>query len=155
MGRHKMRLFKSSLIHALLCGSALSTASGDGSTTGDEILENWFRELSNFEMPEVRSLLVPNRHCYYCRSTEFSSGQDNVGGECFTPDPASTTFKPIDEKDYGCFTMYGYLKKSGQKVIYRTSAYSKSEENRCRKVNFRDFISNDSNADPDEELIYC
>ena len=49
-----------------------------------------------------------------------------------------------DDDDYGCFTMYGYLKKSGQKVIYRTSAYSKSEENRCRIVNFRDFISHDS-----------
>ena len=40
--------------------------------------------------------------------------------------------------------MYGYLKKSGEKVIYRTSAYSKSEENRCKTVDFKEFVSDDT-----------
>ena len=90
-----MKLFKPSIFHAFLCGGVFSTASGDGGATGDKLIESWLRDLSGYDMPEMRSLFTPDRHCYYCRSAEFSSSDDNIGGECFTPDTASTTFRKI------------------------------------------------------------
>lgn len=80
-------------------------SSGDGSTEMD-LIKNWFSELSalpktplqlqnQIDGRSIDDIDSTDRSCYYCRSTEFVSGQDSVGGECFIPEPLMTTSKKI------------------------------------------------------------
>ena len=80
-------------------------SSGDGSTEMD-LIKNWFSELSalpktppqhqnQIDGRSIENLVSTDRSCYYCRISEFSTGKDSLGGECFIPDPLLTTSKPI------------------------------------------------------------